>query len=317
MLNRCAVALVLTVASLILLSNTPAPKAGPGIMAGAARVMITPPLSELPSPYTKIGDDLYLRAALIESGGKRAAIVIIDSPTIVAGTHDDMKHMIAKATGTPVDNVMLGTTHTHNSIRIDSKVEGILLPGSPRFVEQVKAATLQALKLAKANMKSARVANGNGKAYLVTNRNQWSYTLNRYIEGVDRSGNQPIDHNVGVLKLEDMAGKPIAYLVNYALNPVIAMALKDEISGDVPGHAARYVEKRFNDEAVVMFTISSASAPLYRNNTDSRPDAIHGAPDARELIRAMGTSLVKRYWLYRRKSSRYLNRLSLRVPARN
>lgn len=278
-------------ASFALLSNAAPGEPASQISAGAARVLITPAAADLPAHYKKVADDIYLRAILIESAGKRAAIVIIDAPTIGAATHAELKTLIAQTAKVPLDNILLGTTHTHNSIRIDPTVEGILLPGSPRFVEQVKVATRKAIVEAAAAMRPARVGTGRGKAYLVTARNQWSYALSRYIEGTDRSGNQPVDHGVGVFKIEDMHGKPIAYVVNYALNPVIAMALEGEISGDVPGRTARYVEKRLKDEAVVLFTVSSASAPLYRDNRDAQPDSIYGAPDARDLLHAMGTIL--------------------------
>ena len=278
-------------ASALILSNAAPAAEVSEIRAGAARVKITPTAIDMPPAYTKVNDDIYLRAAIIESGKKRAALVVIDAPTISAPVHDQLKQQIARTAKVPIDNVMLGTTHTHNSIRIDPSDTGILLPGSPKFVKQVQQAMLEALDAAEENMKPARFGVGKGKAYLVTSRNQWSHELGRYIEGVDRSGNLPADHSLGVLKLEGIDGKPIAYLANYAFNPVIAMAMKGAISGDMPGYAARYVERRLGDQAVVMFTVSAPSAPLYRSNPDEPVDPVYGNPDPVQLLEAMGTIL--------------------------
>jgi len=88
-----------------------------------------------------------------------------------------------------------------------------------------------------------------------------------------------------VIRLDRPDGRPIALLLNYGINPVVAMALKDAISGDVPGAASRHVEQRLGGDAVALFTVGAAGNPLYR----PEPEIGWGAPDADALLQAMGT----------------------------
>jgi hypothetical protein len=109
-------------------------------------------------------------------------------------------------------------------------------------------------------------------------------------DGIDRSGNQPVDASLAVLKFETLSGEPIAFVLNYGIEPVVAMASPTEISGDVPGATSRYIEDEFADKAVAIFTIGPAASPLYR----VRPDPQSGTADvdrAHEIVGAMGTIL--------------------------
>jgi neutral ceramidase len=71
------------------------------------------------------------------------------------------------------------------------------------------------------------------------------------------------------VKFEALDGTPIAFLLNYAIEPVITMAIPSEVSGDVPGAASRIVEERSG--AVALFTIGAAGVPLYRSEDTPLP----------------------------------------------
>jgi hypothetical protein len=259
----------------------------PVLEAGAARVDITPAVEEMPKPFDKINDHIYVRALVLDNGSQRAVLVIAEVPTIRAEIAADLTKRIAEAAHAPVENVLLGSTHTHNSIRLDSNGIGLLLPGSTQFSEHVVADSLKAVKEALANLQPARVGYSTGSAALIGNRNLWSNQQHRYLEGVDRTGTEPIDRRLGVLKVETLDGKPLAFLLNYGIEPVIAMALQNEISGDVPGAASRYIEDRYNGQTVALFIIGSAGTPLYRAQEGHPADG----PDPRVLMNAMGTIL--------------------------
>jgi hypothetical protein len=273
-------------ASSVEASPAPAPA---GLRVGAARIEVTPPADELVAPFKSIADRLYVRAVAIESGGVQAIVIIADVPTIGDSTLSQIVDKVAAQARVPRTAILLGTSHTHNAIRVDPVATGIILPGSPRFVARVTAATLDAVRQAQARMQPARVGLGSGRAHLVGNRNKWSAASGRYLTGVDRTGNEPIDERLGVMKFETLDGKSIALLLNYAIEPVVAMAMPSEISGDVPGAAARMIESRLGNDAVALFTVGAAGTPLYRAE-DAGPGV-----DLREravaLMNAMGTIL--------------------------
>lgn len=258
-----AASLLLLLGATALTSAAPLP-APAELMVGAARVKITPSAAELVDPFKTIADDIHVRAVVIDSGGKRAVMIIADVPTISAKVSADIIGKVSAQAHVPAANIMLGTSHTHNAMRVATE-PGILIPASPKFVERVTTATLEAVRQAETRLQPARAGVGRGKAYLIANRNLWSAAHGRYITGVDRTGNEPIDHGLGVMKFETLDGKPIAFLLNYAIEPVVAMAIPSEISGDVPGAASRMIEERAGGDAVALFTIGAAGAPLYES----------------------------------------------------
>ncbi|WP_395397890.1 hypothetical protein WBP07_25500 [Novosphingobium sp. BL-8A] len=260
-----------------------------GLRVGAAKIDITPPAEELVEPFKSVADRIFVRAVAIESGGKTAIVIIADVPTIGDRTLTEMVDKVAAQSHVPRAAILLGTSHTHNAIRVDPATTGIILPGSPKFVERVTAATLEAVRQAQARLQPARAGLGRGKVHLVGNRNQWSAAQGRYITGVDRTGTEPINEALGVMKFETLDGKPIAMMLNYAIEPVIAMAIPAEISGDVPGMASRMIEERLGTDAVALFTVGAAGTPLYRAEdagADKRTRAL-------SLMTAMGTILAE------------------------
>jgi neutral ceramidase len=286
---RAAAARVLPTAAmaLFMFAAGPGQTASSGLKAGAARVDITPTTDEMPPPFKTVGDRIYVRALVLDDGSRRAVLVIADVLTIATKVVAGLTQRIAEIAHVPAENILLGSTHTHNAMRVDTTVQGISLPGSAKFVDRVVAATLKAVDQAQANLQPSRAGFATGSAALVANRNQWLPEQHRYIDGVDRTGTEPIDRRLDVLKIETLAGKPIAFLLNYGIEPVVAMPLDSEISGDVPGAASRYIEDRYDGQAVALFTIGAAGSPLYR----AKPGHPADGPDPHVLVSAMGTIL--------------------------
>ena len=78
--------LLLSLSSLTMAAASPttAPPSPAALRVGAARIDITPPLEQLPKPFTKVESAIFLRAVVLESAGRRAVIIIADVPTISA-----------------------------------------------------------------------------------------------------------------------------------------------------------------------------------------------------------------------------------------
>lgn len=256
------------------------------LSVGAAKVNITPPLTELAAPFTKINDEVFVRAIVIDNGASRSVLVILDVPTIAAPIAAEMIRDVAAAARVSEVNVLLGTSHTHNIMRVDYDGPSII-PGSTKLVERVKTATLEAVRRAEANLQPAKVGVGSGDANLIANRNQWFPQQARFIDGIDRERTQPINSKIGVIAFQTLNGEPIAFVMNYAVEPVLMDNVKNEISGDLPGAVSRYIENRLGERAVAMFTIGAAGTPLYR----SHEDPVYGQSDPRVIMSAYGSIL--------------------------
>ena len=252
----------------------------PSLRAGAARVDITPERADLPKPFTTIEGRLFVRAVVLDDGTNRAAIVVADLPTIAPDVFAELRGRIATEANVPVANVLLAVTHTHNAVRLDRNPVGIIIPGSAKITEITSRLIVDAVRRASASLKPARAGYAEG----VTNM----------IGGVDRppAGRpSPVpvppvaaDRTLGVLRIDSADGRPIALLVNSALEPIMRMPAKDLVSADVAGVTQRYVEQRYGDGPVVLYTVGSQSSGAY--GTRPRP-GIPAAADSGPVTQAV------------------------------
>lgn len=277
------------------------------LRAGAARVDITPPAAELPDVFDTVHDHIFVRALFIENGPSRAIIAVAEVPMISAefarGIVDDLSQEYA----IPADYIVIGTSHTHGAMRVTSLEQSLRIPNadqlSPAEIKKIRDSLLHTLPVTeqfnqaviKAFHTSVREAfdalqpalsgYSAGTSVVVASRNEWLESQHRYIDGIDRSGTQPVDHTLGVQKFETVDGETIALLLNYGIEPVVFE--RSAISGDVPGATSRYLESQLGGDAVAIFTISAPESPLYRVwNESSRP------PDtAPTIMNAMGVML--------------------------
>lgn len=286
MKNAAAKSLLIVAAALLTCAASPKPSSLP-LRVGAARVSITPPREEWVGPFKRINDEVYVRAVVIDNGTSRAVLVVADVPMIQADVVGEMKREIAAIARVPEANILLSASHTHNTIRADRNPGGVILPGSAKYVERVSTAALAAVIGAVDRLKPARMATGAGQAWLIGGKNSWSPEHGRYIEAIDRSGADNVSRALRLIQFADLEGKPIAFVVNYGINPVIAMAMKEAISGDVPGAAARHIEQRAGPGTVALFTVGAAGNPLYR----AEEERGYAKADANALMQAMGTIL--------------------------
>lgn len=289
---------------------------GDGVLrAGAARIDITPSAADMPKPFQTVHDPLFVRALVVDDGVGRAALVVADVPAIQADIHADLVRRVAELAGVPLQNVMLAASHTHNAPRVAASNSGGIIAGSDAFTQRVTAATVQAVRQALAGLRPVRVGYGDGQARLTANRNQWSAREHRYVDGIDRSGTQFVDHGLGVMKFATPEGDTVALLLNYGIEPVVDEAQPGEISGDVPGAAARYVEQASGGHTVALFTISPAASPLYRVWARPAPSDPRDAERAHGLLNAMGTLLGEEALATARDIGRLSDRAAIRAGA--
>ena len=92
--------------------------------AGAAEVLITPPLGISMSGYYNdrkaddVHDELYAHALVLESGEAKAALVVCDIIGLDRSLASESRQMIEERTGIPAAAVMICCTHTHTGPHI-------------------------------------------------------------------------------------------------------------------------------------------------------------------------------------------------------
>ena len=230
-----------------------APK--PALMAGAARVDITPDLSR----FKNIGlggygerfgkfaegahDSLYARALVLASPSAKTVIVSLDALMVAPGLKDAVMARVQDP-GLQPGQVIICATHSHNAPENLHPGGDIFPQAFGRFnkdffewnADQIASAIRQAIMSAR----PARIA-----------------TASAELEGLNRNrrGDEALDREMTVLSVtEDTPeAKPIAALVNFTAHPTMVDPAILLFSGEWPGEMSRTMEKALGAGSVVLF----------------------------------------------------------------
>jgi neutral ceramidase len=222
------------------------------LRVGAAKVDVTPADGELPKNSQGVLDRLYARAIVLESGGASAALITVDAGAVPDPIWQVVTHQVQKEFGIPTANILLTATHTHSA-------------GGQRGPDYATK-IVESVRQARQKLTPARVGFGTGVSYINVNRNIIDRKTNRWWEGPNYEG--PSDKTVAVLTFDSLTGQPIAVYYNYAVHAVIAGQL-DQVSGDIPGAASKYIEDSLDDGAVAVWSTGAAGDqnPIYFQQT--------------------------------------------------
>jgi neutral ceramidase len=238
--------------SALFFSALSAQPAEASLRVGAARVDITPDEKKLPKGFEGINDRIFVRAIVVDDGRTRAALVTVDAGAISTDTWSQVSGQAEKELQIPISHLLLTATHTH------SVPFGNNRDLAPRIT--------QAIAQAAERLQPARMAYGTGVSYINVNRNLIDPQTHRWWEGPNYSGLS--DKTVAVVRFETLDGRPVAVYYNYGVHAVLTGQL-DQISGDIPGAASRYIEDALDDEAVAVWSTGAAGDqnPIYFQQT--------------------------------------------------
>ena len=222
------------------------------LSVGASRVDITPGEKALPKGYEGINDPIYIRAIVVDDGTTRAALVTVDVGGIPTDIHAQVSQQVERELRIPARHVLITATHTH------SVPFGMARELAPRIVAAISQAA--------GRLQPARMAYGTGVSHINVNRNIIDPKTHRWWEGPNYEGVS--DKTVAVVHFENLDGRSIAVYYNYAVHAVLNGQL-DQISGDIPGAASRYIEDSLDDQAVAVWSTGAAGDqnPIYFQQT--------------------------------------------------
>ena len=214
------------------------------LRVGVGRVSLTPAIGATlvgfrgrASGCTSIHDELYATSMVFDGGGEQIAILSCDllavHPDIVA----HVRELVFSSIGIPADRLSVCCSHTH------SGPPGYATQGS-HPIDCAYAAYLpylltSAVRLAHANLTPARIGHGATTATIGINRRE-VVGPGQTILGNNPNG--PVDSELGVLRVDDQDGVPLATLVNYACHPVILGPQSTVVSADFVGRVRDIVE---------------------------------------------------------------------------
>jgi neutral ceramidase len=224
------------------------------LRVGAAAVKISPPTGTPMAGYyyargsQEVLDDLYAKAAVLDDGSTKLALVVCDLISLPRYTVLDARKLIEQQTGIPGGHVMISATHTHTgpslsrqSVR-DNQDGGSSDPAR-KYTLGLPSRIAQAVAEANGKLEPAAVS------YAGEHEDQLSYCRRFWMKDGTVGWNpgklnpnvirpvSPIDPEVGVVYFETPDKTPILTYVNFALHADTTGGTR--ISADYPGALSR------------------------------------------------------------------------------
>jgi len=205
---------------------------------GVSSVNITPPIGVPMAGYSArddvsigIHDDLYAKAIVFDDGNTKAALIRCDLIGLEREFVEEVRKLIEADTGICGKNVMITCTHTHSG-----PITNPIFPELNAWMNVLSRKIKGAVTAAHRNMKEAKIGFNHGSVEgIVINR---------------RKPNGPVDTEIGIIRIDDQAGNPMAIIVNYTCHAVVLGPDNLLISADYPGYVMSFVEKNLGIPAL-------------------------------------------------------------------
>lgn len=221
-----------------------------GFKAGFAKRDITP---SKPTPMwgygarhallsTGVRDPLFAKVVVIEAGKDRLAIMGLD---IGRGPTQVMMANIRKAVKEQagVAFVLISGSHSHHGPVIELVDE----PGKGKgrfddavaYVKELETKIIEAIVEASGKLEDARI--GWASEEVQMNRNRHT-----------KIEPKPVDRELAVLRFDDLSGKPLAIVVNFAAHPTSIDAMDRRFTSEYPGYMQNAVEAGLSTNCLFM-----------------------------------------------------------------
>ncbi len=306
--HRPGTAFRLTVAigSVLMLLACLAPAPADELRLGTAAVKITPPLdTPMAGYYHRRGsqgvlDDLYAKAAVLDDGKTKAALVVCDLIGLPRGPVLEARRIIAAKTGIPAENIMISATHSHTGPVVigDTVIDDLVTGGSKLskdYVEQLPKWIAQAVDEAHRRRTAASVSYGS--------ENEWKLSfIRRYWMKDGTAACNPgklnpniirpigqIDPQVNVVYAQTAQKKPLLTYVNFANHlDTTGGAL---ISADFPCTLAKRLADWRGPEMLTIFANGACGNINHVDVTWAEPQG--GPGEAKRIGTVLAADVIK------------------------
>ena len=230
----------------------------PMLRAGAARALINPPLgiktvgfSTREGVVESIESDLSATALVLACDETKVAILALDLCIVPIPRMEEWRRNVAEAIGTTADRVMINISHSHSAAALphcppefDYQL-ALTRAYQELVVERVVVAAVEADRA----LRPARIAAGRGESRIGINRREVGPDGLVFLGEVPDA---PIDPAVGVVRVDDLEGEPIAILCSYGCHTVVVGPRSSAASPDFPGATREVLEKTIGGLALFL-----------------------------------------------------------------
>ena len=233
--------------------------------AGAASVVITPPLGISMAGYLVdrkaegVHDDLYAHGLVVDDGSGPLAMLSLDLIAISSPTALRIREAVEQETEIPGDRVLIAASHTHTG---PATVSVFATEADEDYIASLVSRCAECLAAAAHDLETAELGVGSDELPGVQ-FNRRFHMKDGSIRTNPGLGNpdvlrpvSPVDQELGVVAVRDMAGEYIAIIVNYALH--LDTISGSQISADWVGFMRNHIEDRLGRPLPVLFFNGSA-----------------------------------------------------------
>jgi neutral ceramidase len=292
--------------------SAPAQPSPPQLRAGVARCDITPPIGIAHGNWTAQvhqraeGIDLPLTCTALAATDGRETIILAEWELLYppdGAALAEARRRITELTGVPADHLRLSAAHNHAGPSLgppwfEAGAE-MVAPYLASLTDRLAGVCQAAWR----SMRPVRVAAGRGQSAVNCNR-RLPWQPGHPLMSPNPDGFA--DHEVGVVRIDDEAGQPIALLVNFAAHPTILAWDNRLISPDYPGTLRRVVESLTGATCLFLQGAAGNQATICDHTSQAEDarwvgrqlgleaarvaEAIHTQPGARRIARQVASS---------------------------
>lgn len=250
--------------------------AGP-FRASVVKIDITPDspqwlLGYAPRQSTGVHDHIYHRIVAMDDGKTQFFLISTDICLYSPSVYDEITRELNKEMGIKPVQVWWGTTHTHAAPEVGPPGLGeAFLHGryehdhNTEYTAKTKKQLIDGIREAREKLQPARLGVGWGYASATINRRARNEEGPAFL-GLNPDG--PVDHMIGLLRLETPEGKLIALIANYGMHGTALGDHNNLITGDAPGVVEEYVEEKLGAPMLYMNGAAGNQAPIYTVQQD-------------------------------------------------
>lgn len=203
-------------------------------------------------------DDLYAKALVLETKEHLAAIIVIDCVDLQRHMVETIRQRVNNHTHIPESHIMVSATHTHTGGPVKAGFAG---DENEEYIQFLIKKSADAAILAFRDRKAARIGFGKGLEKDISfNRRYYmkdgKVRTNPPVGDPDMDRPEgPIDPEVLVVRIDDMDGKPIGVVSNFALHLDTVGGV--EYSADFAGEISHQVKKTLGTDCVSLFMLGA------------------------------------------------------------
>lgn len=203
-------------------------------------------------------DELHAKAVVIETLDMTMAIIVVDSLDLQRYMVEAIRRRVNEHTDIPESGIMVSATHSHTAGPVRAGFGG---EKNDEYNEFLVKKAADAAIMAYQQRKEARMGFGRGYEEDISFNRRYHMK-----DGIVRTnpgvGNPdidrpegPIDPEVLVVRIDDIAGKPIGVISNFALH--LDTVDGTEYSADYAGEISRHVKNVLGPDCVSLFMLGA------------------------------------------------------------